>query len=205
MEIYLIRHTTPDIQKGTCYGQADIGTIHSFEQEAGCIRQHLPQDIEAVYSSPLKRCRQLAEHLFPNHAIAFDDRLKEIDCGEWELRLWDEIEQDALQAWMNDFVNICTPGGESYTHLYNRTVQFFNSIPFSHQKIAIVSHGGVIRSILSHIEGVAIKDSFNSFSLFYGCVVKLNKTENGFAHQVLHNPPLEKEQHRPSYIRKQSS
>ena len=78
MEIYLIRHTKPDIVKGTCYGQADIGTTDSFLYEASCIQQHIPAGIQTVYSSPLRRCRQLAEFLFPQQVIFLDDRLKEI-------------------------------------------------------------------------------------------------------------------------------
>jgi alpha-ribazole phosphatase len=199
MEIYLIRHTTPDIEKGTCYGQADLNTIHSFLEEATCIQQHLPDGIQLVFSSPLKRCRQLAEHLFPNHSISFDDRLKEINCGEWELRPWNEIEQSLLKKWMDDFVNVCIPGGESYLQLYRRVVDFFETIPLS-STIAIVSHGGVIRSLLSHIERVALQDSFNTYSLRYGCVVKVERSEGMYRHQVLHNPVVAQEQHRPTTL-----
>ncbi len=198
MELYLIRHTTPDIKKGTCYGQADIGTTETFYEEARDIAPHLPPNITTVYSSPLTRCRQLAEHLFPQKEIVFDHRLKEISCGEWELRLWDEIEPPHLQQWMNDRINVCMPGGESYAQLYSRVVHFFDSLP-QQGHIALVSHGGVIRSLLSYINQVSIKDSFDVFSIRYGCVVHLKKEEQQFRHAVLHNPFTEKEQHRPSY------
>lgn len=199
MEIYLIRHTTPDIKKGTCYGQADLDTVHSFLDEAACIEKHLPLEIDIVFSSPLKRCRQLAEHLFPAHNIHFDDRIKEINCGEWELQLWDDLDQDLIREWRNDFVNVCIPGGESYQQLYNRAVQFFEQLPSDKQRIAIVSHGGVMRSLLTYIEKVDLKDSFQVFSLRYGCVVKVQKQPERFIHSVLHNPVTEQEQHRPSY------
>jgi alpha-ribazole phosphatase len=199
MDIYLIRHTKPAIEIGTCYGQADLDVVESFEDEAHCIQQHLPRNIEAVYSSPLKRCRQLAEHLFPQHDIQFNDQLKEINCGEWELKPWDSIDQQLLKSWMSDFVNVTIPGGESYTHLFHRTTSFFQSLPSHHSSIAIVSHGGVLRSILSYINKVELKQSFDVFKLFYGCVVRLKKENEIFTHAVLHNPPVEKEQHRPSY------
>lgn len=196
MEIYLIRHTTPAIQKGQCYGQADLDTTESFHNEAAAIRRLIPSHIQTVYSSPLKRCRKLAEHLFPEHPIRFDNRLKEISCGEWELQLWDDIDQGLLKAWMDDFVNVCIPGGESYQQLYDRTVHFFEEVPKTHA-MAIVSHGGVLRSLLSHINQVALKESFDVFSLRYGCVVKLEVHEQGYRHHILHNPEFEKEQHRP--------
>jgi alpha-ribazole phosphatase len=199
MEIYLIRHTTPDIVKGTCYGQADIGTTGSFTQEAACIQQHVPKGIETVYSSPLRRCRQLAEYLFPQSSVVLDDRLKEIHCGDWEMQLWDEIEKAHLQQWLQDSLNSCMPGGESYVQLYNRVRQFFNSLCVHPQPIAIVSHGGVIRSLLSYINNVALSDSFQAFSIRYGCVIKVQAYGNGWQHAVLHNPASEKEQHRPSF------
>ena len=34
MEIYLVRHTTPDVAKGICYGQADIDVTATFLAEA---------------------------------------------------------------------------------------------------------------------------------------------------------------------------
>ncbi|OLY93794.1 alpha-ribazole phosphatase [Cnuella takakiae] len=199
MEVYLIRHTTPDIKKGQCYGQADLDITESFEQEAQCIRPHLPQHISHVFSSPLQRCRKLAEFLFPNHAIRFEDRLKEINCGDWELKLWDEIEPDYLKRWMDDFVNVCIPGGESYLQLYDRVVSFFETLPRK-GAVAVVAHGGVIRSILSHVEQVALHESFNVFSLRYGCVVRVHLDNETLTHSVLHNPPAEKEQHRPTKI-----
>lgn len=200
MEIYLVRHTTPDISKGTCYGQADLDLVSSFHHEANCIRHHLPENIDMVYSSPLKRCRMLAHNLFPEHAVQFDDRLKEINCGAWELKKWDTIDQGALKSWMADFVNVVIPGGESYTDLYFRTTSFFKELPPDCKRVAIVSHGGVLRSLLSFISNVALQDSFEVFKLFYGCVIRVVQENNGFSHLILHNPVAEKEQHRPSYI-----
>src|SRR5919112_6388007 len=114
MELYLIRHTTPDITKGLCYGQSDLDVTDSFEPEAQCIRPHVPPHISHVFSSPLQRCRKLAEYLFPAQPIVFDDRLKEINCGFWEMKLWDEIDKEHLRSWMDDFVHTSMPGGESY-------------------------------------------------------------------------------------------
>lgn len=197
MEIYLIRHTTPLIEKGTCYGQTDLHVTESFLQEACSIQDHLPDHIEEVYSSPLRRCRQLAEHLFPAHSIQFEDKLKEINCGEWEMKLWNEIDSEFLQAWMADFVNVSIPGGESYLELYQRVSAWFDALP-QKKAVAIVAHGGVIRSILSHIQAVELKSSFERFKLRYGCVVKVNKQGNDFSYVILHNPEADEEQHRPT-------
>lgn len=199
MSIYLIRHTTPLIEKGTCYGQADIDVTESFYDEADIIGQHLPDGLQAVYSSPLQRCRRLAEHLFPRHDIRFEHDLKEINCGEWELQRWDDIPRAVIDPWMNDFVNVCIPGGESYVEVFARVSRCFHAVAATGQTAAIVTHGGVIRSILAHITQTALKDSFGAFSLHYGCVVQLDRQDDGFGYQLLSNINTGKEQHKPSY------
>ncbi len=198
-EIYLIRHTTPAVEKGTCYGQADLDVTESFYDEAALIKQYLPVTIQSVYASPLQRCSKLAQHLFPSHNISFHEELKEIHCGEWELRKWDDIPQEVVMPWMNDFVNVRIPGGESYLDLLDRTTTIFQSIAEKKETAAIVSHGGVLRSILSHLTNTALIDSFNVFKLQYGCVVKLYLHEDQFVHEVLHNVQSTAEQHKPGY------
>lgn len=197
-EIYLIRHTTPAVEKGTCYGQADLDVTESFFDEAALIKQYLPAHVQSVYASPLQRCSKLAQHLFPSHNILFHDELKEINCGEWELKKWDDIPQEIVMPWMNDFVNVRIPGGESYLDLFERTTTMFESIAAKKETAAIVSHGGVMRSILSHLTDTALIDSFNVFKLQYGCVVKLHVHEDAFVHEILHNVQSTSEQHKPS-------
>jgi alpha-ribazole phosphatase len=200
MEIFLIRHTTPLVEKGTCYGQADLDVTDSFETELSFIQPHLPTTISKVYASPLQRCSKLAEKLFPAHEISFHHELKEISCGEWELQKWDEIPQDILMPWMNDFVNVRIPGGESYMDLYARTSAFFQQIVSDNTSAAIVTHGGVIRSILSHITSTPLQQSFEVFKIEYGCVIKLFMKDELFEHSVLHNVKSTSEQHKPSYF-----
>lgn len=184
MEIYLIRHTAPHIEKGICYGKSDIEVADTFFAEVENIRQRLPCGIEKVYSSPSKRCMVLAEELFPSHTIQYDDRLKELNFGEWEMQLWNEIDKTELSKWMADFVTVATPGGESYMQLHERVTDFFHSLT-EVKKLAIVSHGGVIRSILSHVNNLSLKNSFDAFSIGYGCVIGLFFKDGKYTHQIL--------------------
>ncbi|MCB1939077.1 MAG: histidine phosphatase family protein, partial [Rhodocyclaceae bacterium] len=89
MELFLIRHPEPDVPEGTCYGRSDIGLAEDAGVAAARLRGILPAGIP-VYTSPLLRCRSVAEHLSP--APAVDARLAEMHFGEWEMRRWDEIE-----------------------------------------------------------------------------------------------------------------
>ncbi|MCZ2102171.1 MAG: alpha-ribazole phosphatase [Chitinophagales bacterium] len=172
MEIYLIRHTTPIVDKGICYGQTDLD-IHpiQFEEELTHIQSKLPEDITHFYSSPLKRCVTLTQRLttdFETHK-----RLMELNFGAWENKKWDEINKTELNQWMADFVNIHPPQGENYITLYKRTLNFLESLlQTSHKHVAIVTHAGNIRSILSYILGLPLENSFR-IHLDYGAVVHI--------------------------------
>jgi alpha-ribazole phosphatase len=198
MEIYLIRHTTPLVENGICYGWADLDVAENFLQEAKIIKQYLPDSIQNIYSSPLQRCKKLAEELFANANISYQHNLKEINCGQWEMQKWDDIPKHEIDPWMNDFVNVVIPDGESYIDLYARVITQFNEIVNHKNNAAIVAHGGVIRSILSYITNTALIDSFNVFALHYGCVVKIKGDEQSFSHTILSNIPSKKEKHKPS-------
>lgn len=179
MEIYLIRHTTPAIEKGICYGQTDLDVSETFEVECIDILSNVsPIENCIVYSSPLKRCTKLAA-IFSKEVI-LDNRLMEINFGDWELQKWDDIPNKALQPWMDDFVNVTIPNGESYTELYKRSNHFFDEvINISAKKIIIVCHSGVIRSILTQLKGIELQNSFD-IQITYGQVFKIIKANNKF-------------------------
>ncbi|HEY4109882.1 alpha-ribazole phosphatase [Puia sp.] len=202
-DIYLIRHTTPDVAKGICYGQTDLDVTATFEEEVAVIRDCLPPAFATVYSSPLRRCSMLATRLFPDVPVLLREQLMEIHCGEWEMKTWDELPKEEINPWMADFVNIRIPGGESYIDLQSRVgrcwAEVIAAAAVGNSPIAIVAHGGVIRSILAGLTGTPLIDSFKAFSLHYGCVIRIQPAAGGWAHTVLSNPaPPEKEQHKPS-------
>jgi alpha-ribazole phosphatase len=197
--LYLIRHTAPAVSRGICYGQSDIDVLESFYDEAAIIKTCLPATIEHIHSSPLIRCKKLAEHLFPGTDILLHEALMEINCGQWELKAWNDIPKNEIDPWMNDFVHTGIPGGESYIELYERVMNCFNRIMTNDTDAVIITHGGVIRSILSHITHTPLPDSFTRFSLHYGCVVKITGNEKELRYEIISNIPTPKETHKPSY------
>ena len=173
MEIYLVRHTTPDIEKGICYGQADINLVNSYEDEFKEIHQKLKNINLPIISSPLKRCTLLANSL---GAFTTSPLLMELDFGEWELKKWDAISSKEIQPWMDDFVNVKVTNGESYIDLQKRVLNTFTSIK---ESSIIVSHAGPIRVILAHLSNTELKDSFN-IKVNYGDVFKINTQNNSY-------------------------
>ncbi|KAA3617139.1 MAG: alpha-ribazole phosphatase [Calditrichaeota bacterium] len=178
MNIYLIRHTTPDIELIYCYGQTDLDVKDSFDDEVSRIKSVLPKlDNFKIFSSPLKRCAKLAKALDVGKVI-FDDRLKEFNFGEWEMKPWDDIEKESLNFWIEDFVNRQAPGGESYRQMSDRIMDFFGELKNSDsENIILVSHGGTIRAILANILEMPLKNLFN-INIDFAGVVKLSE-KNG--------------------------
>ncbi|WP_298548004.1 alpha-ribazole phosphatase [uncultured Aquimarina sp.] len=172
MEIYLVRHTTPNIEKGICYGQSDLGITDTFESEVIKIHNQIPvKEISKIYCSPLQRCKILAETF--NIPTTFDNRLKELNFGDWELKAWNDISPLTLNPWMEDFVNVQVPNGESYVMLQERMLEFYNSLEHSDKEsIVIVTHAGPMRALLSDIRQIELKDSF-SIKINYGDVIKI--------------------------------
>jgi alpha-ribazole phosphatase len=178
MEIYLIRHTKPLIEKAICYGQTNVEIDDvSYEVSIKSILSELPESIDAIYTSPLKRCSILAkylnEHIYTHLILEYSDLLKEIDFGNWENNKWDDIDQVDLQIWMDDFVNQKPHGGENFMELHQRVKTFLDILTNQcFVSVVIVTHAGVIRSILSHVNQTLLKDAF-SIKCEYGSVIKL--------------------------------
>ena len=179
MEIYLVRHTTPEIEKGVCYGQSDIGIGGDFEKERTTILTKLRFSKNTkIYSSPLQRCKLLAQSF--GYPVNYDKRLMELDFGQWELKAWDKIPKTQIAPWMDDFVHVRTTNGESYKDLEERVLDFFDEVTkLEKTQVIIVTHAGVMRVLLARLTKTSLKDSF-SISLLYGHVVKIQKTDQGF-------------------------
>lgn len=170
MEIYLIRHTTPSIAKGICYGQTDVWVEPTlFDKERKLVQKKLPSDIQYGYSSPLRRCTELATKLFDN--IQVDARLMELNFGNWEQQAWNNIAPSELNPWMEDFVQVAPPNGESYRELHQRTNAFWEDLlEHNDSPVAVVTHAGVIRSFLSWMLELPLSNSFR-IDIAYGGVV----------------------------------
>lgn len=176
MEIYLVRHTETVCEKGICYGQSDVGLREPYDTVFESILNQLPQEA-VLYSSPLQRCTILAKYIQKNSkidSVIEDSRLMEMDFGDWELKSWDAIPRKVLDPWMEDFVTVNVPNGESFVDLDYRVREFLdNAISKTFIKpIIIVAHSGVIRSILCKINNFPLQDAFKT-QLDYGVVIKV--------------------------------
>lgn len=148
MRLHLIRHPKPSIQTGICYGRHDCAAEDTLSVATQLLAE-LPARLP-VWTSPLIRCRALAERLHPQPVI--DDRLVEMHFGDWEGRHWDDIPRAELDAWAADVAGYAPPGGESPRELQRRALDFVASLDVP--EAVIVTHAGVIRTLLAHWQGL---------------------------------------------------
>lgn len=174
MQLHLIRHTKVAVKPGICYGQSDVKLAETFWEEAEIIKKQISEThFDKVYSSPLTRCKRLSEYLFES-GINYDTRLMELNFGEWELQKWNDLRNPTVDEWMNDFVNVPCPNGESFIEMYQRIKSFLMEIKDQQpNNAAIISHGGTMRCILAYIHNEELKDAFKR-EIEYGEIVELN-------------------------------
>ncbi len=173
MALYLIRHTTPEVESGVCYGSTDLALAATFPEEFLRIQEQLPDKKMKVYASPLKRCLTLAKQI--SSEVSIDHRLVEYDFGDWEMKSWDAIHQSGAQAWFDDYVNVPAPNGDSLTSLSQRVVAFYQEC--KQEDAILVTHAGPIRCLLAHIHNTPLKDIFSDYKIDYGQVVYLSDSE----------------------------
>ena len=176
MELSVIRHTRLDIASGICYGQSEIALSDSYEQELAALRQQLPGPFCKIYSSPLARCRRLADAF--GGTIETDARLLEYDFGDWELCAWNDIDATQLDRWMQDFVNLPTPNGESLLDMQARVDEFLGELRArNHDQCLLVTHAGVIRCIWAHLLRIPLEEIFK-LEVGYGDVLRIRLGES---------------------------
>ncbi|MBX2844294.1 MAG: alpha-ribazole phosphatase [Flammeovirgaceae bacterium] len=182
MEILLVRHTTPMVEKGVAYGQTDLDLAATYQEELARIIKELDgYNPKEIFASPLKRCKILAQDLKNTlniqKDIEFDDRLKELNFGDWEMMKWEDMEKEQLDFWMEDFVSRQSLNGESFQQLSERVLNCFNEIKTKNSvKVLVVAHGGSIRCILNSILGLDLKNTFN-LHLDFGGISKIQIEE----------------------------
>ncbi|HEX4599689.1 MAG TPA: alpha-ribazole phosphatase [Burkholderiaceae bacterium] len=163
MQAFLIRHPRPDVAPGVCYGATDLELAQDALDCVAHVRTRLPAQIR-LFSSPMRRCRRLAEMLDP--AVCYDSRLSEMDFGAWEMHAWSRIPRAELDAWAAAPMTFVPPGGESVATVRARVIAFLDErCRPGGEDIAVVTHAGVLRIIAGHLQEL---DQATWFNLQFG-------------------------------------
>ena len=152
MRIYFLRHTTLDIEDNIFYGQTDVDVSSNFINEVKIIKKKIEgEGINLkkilVISSPLKRCVKLATAL--NVSFKIDPRIKELDLGDWEMKLMSSIEKSEIEKWQDNLMEYEVPNGESNKNFLKRLNGFLKDILKFKQDVLLVAHAGSINGMIS--------------------------------------------------------
>ena len=124
-----------------------------------------------IYCSPIGRTVHTANILFGEQTIVCDDRLREIDLGDWEGRLQADLDREDPEMHFN-FWNAPhryqKEGAESFSQVADRAAECFMELAERHagETIAVVSHTTVIRSILFSIEPRDLAEFWNPPAIY---------------------------------------
>jgi alpha-ribazole phosphatase len=173
MEIYLVRHTSVDVPLGCAYGYTDVELKDTFEEEAEAVKEKLAGLVfDKIWCSPLTRCVRLADYCGYPHALR-DDRIKELNFGEWEMKLWNELDGDCSKLWFDDWINTPAPGGESFSDQYKRVAAFLDEVrQGDYRRVCVFTHGGVLTNARVYAGEYSIERAFENIPA-YGEVMRL--------------------------------
>ena len=146
MRLILVRHPKPLCEKGICYGRLDLECEPEALLEAV---QRLAELASAsrVFTSPARRARDLATRLDAQSIV--DDRLQELDFGDWEGRRWQDLGREAIDAWYRGLPNSAPPNGETLTAMAARCASWLESLQPSESPVLAVTHAGPIRVMMA--------------------------------------------------------
>ncbi|CEJ69725.1 Alpha-ribazole phosphatase [Chryseobacterium oranimense G311] len=178
MEIHLIRHTAVENPENLCYGFSDIPLRNMYIEDFK--KLHLEEHFDLVISSPSQRCTLLADYF--NLDYKNDDRIKEMNFGDWEMKKWTDIPDQEISPWYSDFIHTKASGGENLLEMQARVLSFWNELTAKNQadKVLIITHGGVIRLILQSILEFPLENIFK-IQIDYGKKVIIQYNEGHFS------------------------
>ncbi len=153
MRILLIRHG----RQNSPLCNVDVPLAEEGRKQAELLGERLlGEQIDAVWSSNLIRAVETADIINEKLKVArvVREELKEISFGDME-GLSDEViadrYEDFLRARSKMEKDLTYPGGECASDVLSRTLPVMKEIMSQdYETVAIVTHGGVIRSLVAH-------------------------------------------------------
>ncbi|MTI79450.1 MAG: alpha-ribazole phosphatase [Firmicutes bacterium] len=165
--IYLVRHGETEWNALKKFqGHSDISLSDVGRLQATRLANHMVKyKIDAAYASDLSRARETAEIIAEKFDIPVvcKKQLREINFGCWEGLTISEIKANyhgIVTKWWEDPAGTQIPDGEIFTDLVKRVILSLEEIICKHsgQDVMVVSHGGVVRSIICHVLGINLKE-----------------------------------------------
>ena len=158
--IVFARHgETPPNREGLLLGRADPPLTDRGRAQADALARRLgARGATRVVTSPLRRARDTASPIATAWGVPVevDERLIEIDYGEWEGQPFAALDADLVARWHRD-PHIVPPGGESLVAVAARMAMFCSEMLDDETAGAVVavSHVSPIKAAVTWALGVS--------------------------------------------------
>ncbi|HEX6678631.1 MAG TPA: MSMEG_4193 family putative phosphomutase [Actinomycetes bacterium] len=115
--------------------------------------------LDAIYASPLERCRQTAAAVAESHGLKVEvvDELGEVRYGDWTGRRLEELAKEDLWRTVRYLPSAARfPEGESLYEMQVRAVAACERLRAAHrgQTVLVCSHADVIKAVTAHYLGL---------------------------------------------------
>ncbi len=155
--IAFVRHgETPPNRAGLLLGRGNPSLTEAGREQAQQLAARLGALApRAVLTSPLGRARDTAAPIAAaaGCAVEVDDRLIEIDYGEWDGRPFADLPLDVVERWRRD-PDFAPPGGESLRVVGKRIAGFCEERLVSDRLLVAVSHVSPVKAAVCWALGV---------------------------------------------------
>lgn len=159
MKLYFVRHgETPCLEEGRFQGRSDRPGLNDLSPKGKETAERLARffagvEIRRIYSSPLRRTMETARIIARRRGLTPvpDDRLIEVDYGDWEARRNEEVyNTPEARERARDKFRYRHKGGESYEDVHARVSAFLDEVMRGRAEgpLLIVGHAGTIRTAL---------------------------------------------------------
>lgn len=156
-KLYLIRHgLTQGNLEGRYIGATDLPLCREGERQLKRLkRARIYPKVKMVYTSPLQRCLDTAEILYPDSSLRLVEKLREYDFGIFDGKSVEEVgNTPAFRRWSDSGMRQAPEGGEEMEGFVRRCEEGFVEVveDMMRRKIteaALILHGGVMMNLLS--------------------------------------------------------
>lgn len=105
---------------------------------------------EVIYGSDLMRCEQTAKAYFPHATFIGYEDFREYQFGDFEMKTYAQLQHNAnYRRWIDDPLHCSPLNGETFFVFENRVLQGVATIILKPSTYTFVTHGGMIRLLLS--------------------------------------------------------
>lgn len=167
LNVYLLRHgqTTWNADGNRYCGRTDLSlTEKGIKQAEAVYDQLIDVTFDAIYSSPLQRAYTTAQIVSGEKEVVKDDRLIEVDFGNWEGKPKEQFIEEDEELWNNWITDPSATKaggtGETALEVIERADDFFRTLQTEYKtgKILVVAHNGINRFYLAYKLGMNLKD-----------------------------------------------